>query len=645
MERRLSAILAADMVGYSRLVEADEIGTFERQKVHRTELIDPTIQAFKGRIVKEMGDGLLVEFSSVLDAVNCAVKIQKEMYERETGIEDKKKIVYRIGINSGDIIVDGDDIHGDGVNIAARLEQYAEPGEICISGTAYDHLRTRIDADFQSLGELDVKNIQRKIRAYRVLVGPDQTDKPSPENQSLKTGLIRKSVGLIAALILVIAGGGVWFWLQQGVEPTESVKNAVEKLQQPSIAVLPFDNLSDDPKQVYFVDGIVEDLITDLSKLPNLFVIARNSSFAYKGKSIDLKQVSTELGVRHLLEGSVRRFGDRVRINAQLIDGQNNAHVWAERYDGNLTDIFRFQDEITLEIVKALKLILAPEQKKAISVRGTKNADAYDEFLRGMRQLAHRRNLDFEGNAKAIEAFEKALEYDPSYADAHAGLAWANWIYHTTIDVWAFRNKTAFQQAEKALTYAKNALAHRVLSKKYYSPALHIDTSDEPSRARLELLSALAIEPNNPDLLADLADVLPFAGEPLKALETIKRATRLNPDHPDWYLRPMGIAQLLTGDHDGAARSLKTWLKGETVLTDYNLWLVSALALSGQVEEAKKVLQWIHVRGSSGLPTTFYALGREWPLPEKEKEIFFEGLRMAGFPGILAGGSIRYQKQ
>ena len=640
MERRISAIFAADMVGYSRLMEADEVGTIERQKVYRRELINPAFEKYHGRIVKEMGDGILVEFSSAVEAVQCAVEIQRALPEREKAAPEDRRISYRIGINLGDIVVEDEDIYGDGVNVAARLEQLAEAGGIYISGTVYDQMRSTVEVGYKSLGEVQVKNIERPIRAYKVLSDPEHAGatiaKPPP--------LIARWRMLSAAtvLILAVSVGAAWWWAKQpDLEPADSEKYALDIPDKPSIAVLPFNNLSDDKSQQYFVDGMVEDLITDLSKVPGLFVIARNSSFAYRDKTVDVQQVARELGVKHILEGSVRRAGNRVRINAQLIDGQTNSHVWAERYDGTLEDVFDLQDKITAEIIKKLSVILSPSQQNAIAAHGTRNAEAYDNFLRGMRYLSDRNALDNEGNARAVAEFEKSLKLDPKYANAMAGVAWAKWLYHSSINFSAPGFKeAAFEYAEKSLELADNALAHRVLSRKYYSPTLHIITTREPHRAVTELEAALSIEPNNPDLLADLADVLPFIGQAQRALVTIKRAIRLNPDHPKWYLRALGIAQLLLGDTRGSVTSLREWLDGEKIMVEYTLWFASALALSGEQDEARKLLAYIRVAGPGSLPRTEYAINRKWPLSGSAGQTFFKGLRQAGFPEIMRGSPV-----
>ena len=380
--RRLAAILAADVVGYSRMMGTDEAGTLAALKRHRETIFDPAVAAHGGRVVKLMGDGTLVEFASIVDAVNCALAIQRavhgQMKSNGTGI------TLRIGVNLGDVIIDGDDIYGDGVNVAARLEPLAEPGGICVASIVSESVGNRVDIAFADGGEVRVKNIERPMRIWKWHPGT-ANDSPGAANP----------------------------------EPVQA------KLDKPSIAVLPFTNMSGDPEQEYFSDGITEDIITDLSKVAGLLVIARNSSFAYKGKNVDIRTVGRELGVRSVLEGSIRRAGNRVRITAQLIDAADGGHLWAERYDRDLTDIFAVQDEVTLQIVSALKITLSPAEKARVSETGTSDVAAHDAFLHGRELIlaATKTRAAFE---QSIEYFNKAIALDPGYGAAYAGLAMAH---------------------------------------------------------------------------------------------------------------------------------------------------------------------------------------------------------------------------
>src|SRR5213595_3644474 len=379
MERRLTAILAADVVGYSRLMGANETGTLAALKALRADFIDGKIAEHQGRIVKQTGDGMLVEFPSVVNAVACATEVQRGMRDRNADVPGDRRIQFRIGVNLGDVIVEGEDIFGDGVNVAARLESIAKPGGIMISGSVRDHVGDRLDLAFEDMGEQNLKNIERPIRVYSVAL-----NKPAARDTK------------------------------------DAVPAQGEQLERPSIAVLPFNNMSGDPEQEYFSDGITEDIITDLSNVSGLFVFARNTAFTYKGKPVKVQQAAQELGVRFILEGSVRKAGSRVRVTGQLINGKDGGHVWAKRYDRDLTDIFAIQDEITHAIVEQLKVKLLPQEKKSISQAPTDNVEAYTYYLRG-RQFLHRHSKSYYQLARRM--FAKAAELDPRYARAYAGIA------------------------------------------------------------------------------------------------------------------------------------------------------------------------------------------------------------------------------
>ena len=389
IQRRLAAILSADVVAYSRLVGEDEAGTLSALKSHRSELIDPTVKEFGGRIVKLMGDGILIEFPSVVEAVGCAIAVQRGLVQRNLAMPETRRVVFRIGINVGDVIIEDDDIYGDGVNLAARIQTLAEPGGICVSRAARDQIRDKLDISLEDLGEHKVKNIARPIRVFRVPIERSETlaDKPSDDN-----GQARSS----------------------------------ESKVRPSIAVLPFDNMSSDPEQEFFSDGLTEDLITELSRFSDLTVISRTSTFTYKGRSVKVQEVAGDLGVRYVVEGSVRRAGDRVRVTVQLIDATTGDHVWAERYDRNMEDIFDLQDEITQTIAS----IIPGRVEEVERVRPKRPSDlaAYDCVIRG--KILHHRGTR-EDNAQALELLDQAIELDPEYAHAWAwkacvlGQAWA----------------------------------------------------------------------------------------------------------------------------------------------------------------------------------------------------------------------------
>lgn len=404
IERRLAAILAADVVGYSRLMGNGEVGTLVALKSHRDEVVDPAIAAHHGRVVKVMGDGLLVEFPSVVEATQCAVDIQLLMTKRNAAEPGDRRIEFRIGINLGDIIVEGDDIRGDGVKIAARLEALAEPGGICIRQAVRNQVRDKLPYAYEDMGEIEVKNITRPIRVFRVLLDGDVAASgaaPYPYPWLWPAA---------AAAAVII--GVVWFepWLPR--EEPESIAHMAQPLpDKPSVAVLPFLNLSDDAAQAYFADGMTEDLIADLSKISELFVISRNSSFTYKDTAVKVKQAAEELGVRYVLEGSVRKIGDQVRINTQLIDAISGYHLWADRYDGSMADVFAMQDKVIANIVHAMAIKLTGKNTTATVKAETGVPEAYDAFLLGWE--LYRRQTP-EAGAKAVFQLEKAIALDPS---------------------------------------------------------------------------------------------------------------------------------------------------------------------------------------------------------------------------------------
>lgn len=481
VERRLAAILAADMVGYSRLIGADEEGTIARQRACRAELIDPAIERHGGRIVKSMGDGLLVEFHSVVDAVRCAIAVQEAMTAREAEVPEARRIRYRIGINLGDIVIDGTDILGDGVNVAARLEGLAQAGGVCISGGAYDQVRDRLIGRFVSLGDKTVKNMDRPVR--------------------------------------------VWHWSAEAATSTPSpAASLASQLVQdrPSIAVLPFANMSSDPEQEFFADGITEDIITELSRFPDLFVIARNSTFTYKGRAAKVQDVGQELGVGHVVEGSVRKAGNRIRITVQLVDAASGKHIWAERYDRQLVDIFEVQDEITLSIVGVLPGRIASSTAARLARKPPGDMAAYDYVLAGK---IHHHRFTPDDNAKALELLAKAIELEPNYATAWA---WRACTLGQALDL-DYREdpeviyQLAIESVEQALALNENDVeCHRLLC----------EVNMEESRwdqAKLHHDKAHALNPNDARIVAQRGELLTWMGKPEEGVPWIEQAMRLDP--------------------------------------------------------------------------------------------------------------------
>jgi adenylate cyclase len=534
IERRLAAILSADVVGYGRLMAEDESGTLERLKAHRRELIDPEIAAHHGRIVKLMGDGALVEFASVVDAVQCAAEIQRGMVKRNAAIAPEHRIDFRVGINLGDVIVEGDDIYGDGVNVAARLETLAEPGGICISDVVQRSVQGKVELGFDDLGEQRVKNIAEPVRAYRVRMDPGAAG----VTKAIKPRRVRWLVALaVGGVLLAAIGSAGWrFYLQPLLqERSFAEQTALPLPDKPSIAVLPFDNMSADPAQEYFSDGITESLITHLSQLSGLFVIARNTAFTYKDHPVNVPQVGRELGVRYVLEGSVQRADDRVRITAQLIDAATGFHVWADRYDRELKDVFALQDEVTETIVSALEIELTENDRQGLTQRYTNSLEAYDLFLRGLEQYWQ---FSVGSNQRARGFFEQAIALDPNFALAYANLAmtYSGLGFNLAgIDDDALRGR-ALWLAQKAVELDDSLpQVHLILSNVYLQRR-------EYARAMEAIERAIALDPNYADAYAMRGDILQSIGRPEDALASLDHAMRLNPRFPFPYLMVKGEA-------------------------------------------------------------------------------------------------------
>ena len=427
-KRKLAAILSADVKGYSRLMREDESATIRTLTTYRAAMTN-LIQQYSGRVVDATGDNLLAEFSSVVDAVNCAVEIQRELAERNVRLHSERRMEFRIGVNLGDVVEEGERIYGDGVNIAARIEGLAEGGDICISGTVYDQVKHKLGLEYEYLGEQEVKNIKEPVRVYRVLSFPGAAaHRVIQARKALERKWRKTALALAVALVLVVATAVLWSLYVRST-PSPLGRAPVEKMayplpENPSIAVLPFINMSGDPGQEYLSDGLTEELITALSKIPDLFVIARNSTFTYKGKSVKVQQVGQDLGVRYVLEGSLRKIGDRIRIMTQLIDSATGRHLWAERYDRDLKDIFDLQDEIAMKILTALQIRLTEGEQARMLAKGTDNLDAYLKFLQG-REYVYR--LDKDANVLGRQICEELIASEPGFAGPYVVL----WPYLT----------------------------------------------------------------------------------------------------------------------------------------------------------------------------------------------------------------------
>jgi adenylate cyclase len=578
--RRLAAILAADVAGYSRLMGANEEGTLAQLKAIRRELSDPKIKEHRGRIVKTTGDGLLVEFASVVDAVRCAVEMQQGMAERNAQAPEARRIEFRIGINLGDVIVEEDDLYGDGVNVAARLEALAEPGGICVSRVVHDQVRDKLDLAFEDLGEQQVKNIARPVHVYRV----------------------------------------------RDTAPEPAAPSALPLPDKPSIAMLPFANMSSDPEQEFLADGIAEDIITALSRFPSLFVIARNSSFTYKARSIDVKQVGRELGVRYVLEGSLRKAGSRVRVTAQLVETETGRHVWAERYDRDLADIFALQDEITEAATIAIAPAIAEAEQRRAMRKPPQNLDAWAAYQRG---LWHFSKFTTNDNAIAQRFFQQAIKSDPNFAGGHWGLALAYFHAAGTFQT------LSLLEAQTSM----EALARR---------AVELDSSDAAARCSLslglvfrgdtdgaqdEVERALATSPNLALAHGVLGITLIYSGRPKEGLVAIQRSMRLDPRDPmkALFLQNVAVGLYFSREYDAAIEAANRTIRSYPSYPNTYRWLVAALGQLGRTGEAQGALQ----KAIALAPAMFdmYVHTRPpWFRPEDQAHML-DGLRKAGWDG------------
>jgi TolB-like protein/class 3 adenylate cyclase len=583
VERRLAAILAADVAGYSRLMGADEEGTLAALKALRRELADPKIKEHRGRIVKTSGDGLLLVFASVVDAVRCAVEVQREMAERNADVPPDRRIEFRMGINLGDIIKDGRDIYGDGVNVAARLEALAEPGGICVSRVVRDQVRDKLEFLFEDMGEQQVKNIARAVRVHRVLLGE------SPPVESAQT--------------------------------TEGSTNPPLALpDKPSIAVLPFQNMSGDPEQEYFADGMVEEIITALSRIKWLFVIARNSSFTYKGQPVDVKRVGRELGVQYVLEGSVRKGGNRARITAQLIDAANGAHLWAGRFDGSLEDVFDLQDKVALSVAGVIEPTVKAAEIRRSSDRPTSDITAYDLYLRAIAPIRSGER-EKELYIGALDLLGQAIERDPRYGPALALAAFCHHALHVTgwtTDAGKDRRE-GIDLAGRALRVARDdaevlGCVARMLG--YFS--------DDLAAATSLIDRALEINPSYAVGWQSSGWLRLWAGEPDVAIGHFETSMRLNPlqDRADYYLG-IGMGHFFAGRFEDAAASLLLSLQEGPGWVPTHRFLASCYAHLGRFDEARET-----VRQLRSLTTEVVPSATHWRNPE-HRELYLSGLRFA----------------
>jgi len=549
-KRKLTAILSADAVGYSRLMGDDEEATIRTLTEYR-DAITVLVNEHKGRVVDSPGDNVLAEFASVVDAVRCAVETQEQIAERNADLPENRRMLFRIGVNLGDIVDEGDRIYGDGVNIAARLESLAETGGICISGTAFDHVKGKLEVGYKYLGEQKVKNIKEPVRIYKMLLDPDDVGKIIGEKK-LRPGQ-RKWVNLTVAAMLILLAGAFTIW-HFYFRPQSMEKVATVLPEKPSIAVLPFNNLSGDSDQDYLADGITENIITALSKIPEMLVIARNSVFTYKDKPIKIQQVGQDLGVRFVLEGSIQKAEDQVRITGQLIDATTGHHLWADQYDRELEDLFAVQDEITMHIASALQVELTDGKQAQVRHRSTNNLRAWSYAVKGY-SLYERITKD--DNAKARELFEKAVELDPDYA-----WAWAMIGFTYFIDTRYGWHRLREESEKMMIEYGQKAVKLDDSIPDVYlllaSPHIWRKEHDE-AIALAE--KAIAIDPNSAESYAELGMYYRFAGRFEDSIRMTEKAIRLHPYYPDWYLYSLEYSYYYLGQYEKAIEFAKKHLK------------------------------------------------------------------------------------
>jgi adenylate cyclase len=578
VQRRLAAILAADVVGYSRMMGVDEEGTLKALKAIRRDLINPTIAANNGRLFKAMGDGLLIEFSSVVDALRCASKVQREMGQRNSSVPPDGRIEFRIGIHQGEVVVEDGDIFGDGVNIAARLERLAEPGGICVSARVQEDAVGKLDLAFAEIGERALKNIARPVRVYRAATQ-------------------RKAGAATGAALL---------------PPPD----------KPSIAVLPFTNMSSDHEQEYFADGIAEDVITALSRYPSLFVIARNSSFMHKGCELDVKQVGRDLGVRYVLEGSLRKANNRVRVSAQLVEAETGKHIWAERYDRDLADIFEVQDDISAAVAIAIApAVAAVEQQRAMR-KPPESLDAWTAYQRG---LWHFDKVSADDNALAQKFFQHAINLDPSFAGGYKGLSAAQ---GNAADFGDRGLREALNSAEALARRAvaldgADAEAHSLL-------ATALRRRGDCQGGLTEAERALTISPNLACAHAERGATLIFSGRPKEGAAAVERSIRLDPRRSAVRLNHIALALYLSAEYEAAVDAAQRAIRSYPDYPNTYRWLAAALGQLGRIEEAKEALE----KAIAVAPVAFDMYIRAWPpwIRPEDHAHMLEGLRKAGLP-------------
>jgi adenylate cyclase len=619
LKRKITAIFSADVKGYSRLMGENEAETVRTLTAYR-KIMGELIEQHRGRVIDSPGDNLLAEFVSIVDALDCAVKIQRELKAKNSELSEKSRMEFRIGVNLGDVIEDGERIYGDGVNVAARIEGLADAGGICISGTAYDQIAKKLPLGYECLGEKTVKNIEKPVRVYRVLMESEAAGKVIGEKRFM--GRISRRVAIAAIVIFIVVAGGLasWnFYLHNRIEPASLARMAFPLPEKSSIAILPFDNMSGDKNQDYFSDGLTEEIISALSRTPKLFVIARNSSFIYKGKPIKVQQVAEQLGVQYVLEGSVKKSGDKLRITAQLIDAITGKHLWAERYDRKMKDLFAIQDEVTMKILTSLQVKLTEGESARSFDRGTDSLEAYLKTIEG-RELIHAMNKD--DNALARRKFEEAIQLDPKFARAYAGLSFA----HSLDFMYGVEPKEslrkAYENAQKAVKLDDEQLfAHGALEFAYIWRREHDMAIASGERA-------VQVAPGCADAYFYLGRALGFAGRYEESVSQLEKAIRMNPFPPGLYYMHLGMAQLSLRQYEQAVSTLKKVLALNPKNISARRMLTVTYFEMGRLEDAK-----VEAEEILKINPRFTSKGFEKIMPFKDGELarrYIEGMRAAG---------------
>ena len=625
-KRKLAAILSADAAGYSRLMEQDEARTLTTLKAH-LQVMGSQVESHRGRVVAIHGDSLLAEFASVVDAVQCAMEIQKEIKARNQELPEGSRMPFRIGINLGDVIEEDGNIYGDGVNVASRLEGLADPGGICISRSVHDHVKSKLNVGYQSMGDHSVKNIAEPIRVYRVVPEPDAFGKTVGKVwYRLKQW---QKVALAIGIALLQVGGGIAvkkYMDQPGSSPgifaffTE--KTALPLPDKPSIAVLPFENMTGDPKQEYFTDGFTEQIITSLSKISSLFVISRNSSFTYKGKPVKVQKVGKELGVRYVLEGSIQKSGDRVRINAQLIDAVSDQHLWAENYDRDLKDIFALQDEINLKILTALQVNLTSGEQTRVWAKGTKNLEAYLRLMQARESMYLGNEA---GTARARQLIEETIALDPRYAQA--------FMYMGSTHIQDFllgSSKSPKESLVQGIEWMQKALAMDDSLAEAHARLGHLYTFvNRHDEAIAEAEKAMAMDPNSASVHYMACLVLRFSGKPAESIPVCKKSIRLEPFAPGIYYGNLGMAYFTNGTDCGeAVKACEEGLKRAPDGMIVHFMATTVFSACGKEKEARKAAKEL-LRISPKFSAESFAK-RLPQIHQKDKDRITEALRRAG---------------